>query len=132
MIRGTQPPWRFVVLWGLVAAAAGLAAAKPVDYAEEIQPIFDRRCLECHGPQKQEAGLRLDSLSFLLKGGKSGPAVIAGKGFESLLYRGIAGASEDVAPMPPQGDRLTEKQIDLIRQWIDEGAKGKKTTKRAP
>ena len=70
--------------------------------------------------------------THLLKGGKSGPAVIAGKGFESLLYRGIAGASEDIAPMPLREIASPQKQIDLIQQWIDEGAKGKTAAKRVP
>jgi mono/diheme cytochrome c family protein len=113
-------PW---LLW-VVVAASRPATAGPVDYAREIQPILAERCTECHGRQKQQSGLRLDGLSYLLRGGDSGPAVVAGRGAESLLYRAIAGASEDVATMPPEGKRLTPEQIALIRKWIDEGAKG--------
>jgi mono/diheme cytochrome c family protein len=112
----------FLLCVGVVAGRPAWAGS--VDYAQEIQPILDQRCTACHGPRKQENGLRLDAWSRLLQGGDSGPAVIAGKGAESLLYRAVTGASEDVSPMPPKGKRLTPEQIALIRKWIDEGAKG--------
>src|SRR5690349_5164993 len=112
------------LLFWVGVAMSDPATTGPVDYARDIQPILAERCTECHGPRKQQSGLRLDGLSYLLRGGDSGPAVVAGRGAESLLYRAVAGASEDVTTMPPEGKRLTPEQIALIRKWIDEGAKG--------
>jgi hypothetical protein len=117
--------WAGRIVLGCLGLALGRPSmAGPVNYSREIQPILNQRCLECHGPRKQESGLRLDRFADVIRGGDRGPAVIAGRGAESLLYRAVSRASEDVDPMPPQGKPLTNEQIELIRRWIDEGAKG--------
>src|SRR5262245_15723980 len=72
----------------------------PVDYVRDIQPIFNEHCTRCHGSTKQRAGLRLDSAAGLLRGGSSGPAIVAGKSATSLLIKAITGAA-DTALMPP-------------------------------
>ena len=61
------------------------------DFARDIQPILAAHCTECHGPKKQENGLRLDYGAVVLRGGDSGPAVIAGKAKQSLLLQAILG-----------------------------------------
>ena len=54
-----------------------------VDFASEVQPIFQARCILCHGSEVQMGGLRLDQRQNLLKGSKSGvPAIVAGKSAE--------------------------------------------------
>jgi hypothetical protein len=101
---------------------AGLArqGSEP-DFAKEILPLLEARCLGCHGLQQQMSGLRLDSRESALKGGKSGPAIVPGKGAESLLYRKVTGAAEG-SPMPLSGEKLTAPQLEAIRSWIDRGA----------
>jgi mono/diheme cytochrome c family protein len=112
-------------VWSL--PALGLAADLPppavrtVDFVKDIQPIFAARCYGCHGPQRQEAGYRLDAREVAIHGGDLGPAILPGKSADSLLVRFIAGAVEGKL-MPRKGERLTAEQVSLVRAWIDQGA----------
>ncbi|HEY2839341.1 MAG TPA: PSD1 and planctomycete cytochrome C domain-containing protein [Pirellulales bacterium] len=99
------------------------AAEQPVDFARDVRPIFARSCVSCHGPEKAESDLRLDNRAGATAGGASGPAWTAGKSAESLLVQYIAGTSESGTVMPPEGQRLSPRQIGLVRAWIDQGAK---------
>jgi len=92
-----------------------------VDFVRDVQPIFVKRCVECHGPEMQEAGFRLDRKKDAFVGGDKGPAFVAGKSANSLLVKYVAGVDPDLI-MPPDGDPLTKKEIGLIRDWIDQGA----------
>lgn len=99
-----------------------LSAQKKVDFAAEIQPIFQSRCVECHGPDKQKGKLRLDTKEEASKGGKSGPVTVAGQADKSELYRRITLPATDEDVMPNKGEPLTKAQTDLIRDWINQGA----------
>ncbi len=90
-------------------------------YLNEIKPLLKTKCWACHGPLKQESGLRLDAGSLVHKGGESGPAVIAEQPEESLLLQRIS-AHEEFERMPPEGEPLTKKQVALFKQWIESGA----------
>ncbi len=75
-------------------------------FEQEVRPIFEKRCFECHGPDKQKGGLRLDLKSSALEGGESGePAVVPGKSAESQLIKFVTSKDPDDA-MPPKGERL--------------------------
>ena len=101
---------------------AGKAADPTVDFAREIRPIFQERCLACHGSQAQMHGFRLDRRSDAFRGGDSGvPAIVPGNSADSLLLRYVAGLDPEVA-MPPEGPPLTGEQVELLRRWIDQGA----------
>src|SRR6478752_1214020 len=93
-----------------------------VDFAKQIQPIFEKSCIKCHVPEKQKGGLRLDQKAAALKGGKDAVAIVPGDAAKSDLYRRITlpDGSDDV--MPNQGSPLTKAQTDLIRDWINQGA----------
>ncbi|MCA9036465.1 MAG: c-type cytochrome, partial [Planctomycetaceae bacterium] len=94
---------------------------RQVDFASEVLPILQRRCLECHGPDAREGGFRLTSRDDLLLRNDSGePSIVSGKSRASELVRRIRSGDED--RMPPEGDRLTDEQIRMIEQWIDAGA----------
>jgi mono/diheme cytochrome c family protein len=108
------------VLLGPVAASR--AAEAPADFARDVKPILTRSCVGCHGPEKQRAGLRLDTAAGLREGGNSGPAFVAGDGAKSLLIRAVSG-DPDVTAMPPKGAKLTPAEIALVKAWIDQGAK---------
>src|SRR5262249_34683530 len=94
----------------------------------DIRPILSDKCFACHGPDdnKRKAKLRLDTrdgaLALLQSG--AGRAVVPGKPEESVLLDRVT-AAEPGTRMPPQktGKHLTARQIDLLRQWIAEGAK---------
>lgn len=105
-------------LSALVAlSAAGIAAAAPVDFAKDVQPILTASCVNCHGPNKAKSGVRVDSLDALTKSG----VVTAGSSAKSTLFRCLNGA-DGTAKMPPKG-QLTQAQMATIKDWIDQGAK---------
>jgi cytochrome c5 len=101
-----------------------VAAKTGVTFEKDIKPLFEKSCVKCHGPEKQKAKLRVDTLEWLNKGSYGDPIYTKGKSAESLLVHVIAGVDPD-AIMPPdgQGERLTKEQIGLVRAWIDQGAK---------
>ncbi|MBS0263196.1 MAG: PSD1 domain-containing protein [Planctomycetes bacterium] len=119
--------WKFVCGLFCLLVASATAAAEPanpehVDYVQDIKPILSRRCYSCHGALKQKSDLRLDTAALALKGGQSGPAIVAGQSAESLLIEAVTGEG-GVAKMPPEGDPLTAEQIAKLKAWIDQGAK---------
>jgi mono/diheme cytochrome c family protein len=89
--------------------------SQKVDFVRDVQPIFQKSCLACHGPNTQMAGLRLDAKAAVFA-----KVVIPGKSGESLLYQRVAGIG-DVARMP-MGGRLADAQIAIFKKWIDQGA----------
>ncbi len=98
----------------------GLAAAQQVDFLKEVQPILTARCLACHSSGKPQAGLRIHTRNDLLRGGQSGTAIVAGKSADSLLIQKVTGKRG--LRMPPSGPALTEQEISLLRNWVDQGA----------
>lgn len=115
-----------VVIAALIGADAPAPlpepSAVPIDFARDIQPLLQTRCVECHGANKQKAGLRLDAGEGLLRGGDSGPAIVPGKSADSKLIHLVAGQDPKVK-MPPKGPPLTPVEIGKLRAWIDKGAK---------
>jgi hypothetical protein len=107
----------------LIALATAAVRADDVDFARDVQPILTAKCVQCHGAKKQESGLRLDSGAAVLRGGDSGPAVVAGKATESLLILGVTGTSDAISRMPVKGEPLPEAEVAMLRRWIDAGAK---------
>jgi mono/diheme cytochrome c family protein len=96
------------------------AAARPVSFTRDIQPILTGSCLQCHGHARDEGGFQLDTRELLLKGGESGPAVVVSNGAASLLIELVSGLNPDDV-MPRKGSRLTPEQVGLLRAWIDQG-----------
>lgn len=115
------------VLFCLAETICGLAAdasaqTARVSFQRDVRPILAKRCFECHGPDTQESGLRVDRRADLLKGGKSGhAAIVPGKAAESRLLQLVSGADKKLT-MPPEGARLTEEEITTLRRWIEQGA----------
>ncbi|MGH9840484.1 MAG: DUF1553 domain-containing protein [Blastocatellia bacterium] len=92
-----------------------------VNFERDIRPLLHARCVECHGAEKQKSGLRLDTKAGAMKGGASGPAIALGKSAESELIRRVTSADK-AEMMPPTGERLTAREVALLRAWIDAGA----------
>ena len=102
------------------AANAGADAAAPkIDFERDIEPIFQASCVACHGADKPQAQLRLDSLAAVLRGSISGKVVVAGDSNGSLLVKRLMGTN-GVPRMPPVGDAVPQAKIDQIRAWIDQ------------
>jgi mono/diheme cytochrome c family protein len=110
----------WVIAFSLLTASA--LAAEKIDFARQVQPIFEQRCIECHGGKKQKSGIRFDRKSSVFKPGDSGkPAVVPGKSSDSLLIQRVTTTNDDEV-MPPKGERLSQQQIGTLRAWIDAGA----------
>ncbi len=93
-----------------------------IDFVRDVQPILVKRCSECHGPDKQKSGLRLDRKADALRGGKSGkPVLVPGRSAESEILVRVTSSDPDEV-MPSQGARLTADQIGVLKAWIDQGA----------
>ena len=95
---------------------------------EIMVSILYPKCLVCHGKRKQEGGLDLRAVTGLLKGGKSGPAIVPGQPDESLLIQRIVAGE-----MPPADSQLQNKlrvlplnssELEKLRRWIAAGAPG--------
>ncbi|HTG44618.1 MAG TPA: c-type cytochrome domain-containing protein [Verrucomicrobiae bacterium] len=111
----------------LIAAALSITlsparADDKVDFAKSIQPLLEKRCIECHGEKKHKGDLRLDSKEAALKGGSDAKAIIPGKPEESDMLRRVSLPAGHDDIMPPKGDPLTKEQIELVKKWITEGA----------
>ena len=91
------------------------------DFVRDVLPILRRACFECHGPEKQKGGLRLDSRAALLKGGDNGPPVEIGKPDRSELIARISRTKGADGVMPARGETLTKNEIAILRQWIADG-----------
>jgi mono/diheme cytochrome c family protein len=115
-----------ILLIPATAAFAGQQASAPEQAAyfeKNIQPIFTKHCYDCHSTDGGSAGgLRLDNREGLLKGGKSGPAIILGKPEESLLLRRIQ--SDNPKTRMPKGEDqpLSAKEITDLKTWVEQGA----------
>ncbi|WP_435011689.1 PSD1 and planctomycete cytochrome C domain-containing protein [Tundrisphaera lichenicola] len=99
--------------------AASSPPAKLVVFDRDVLPIFQERCLECHGAAKRKGELRLDSLAAIRAGGISGDLLRGNPGEASLLIRHVSGQG-DAARMPPKGDPLSESQIGLLNRWVEQ------------
>lgn len=101
-------------------AAATALSADMADYFEtSVRPVLVEHCYACHGPGKQKAGLRVDSLASLLQGGDSGPAVVQGDPEQSRLIQALT--HEGDTKMPPD-EKLPQEQIDALTEWVRMGA----------
>ena len=102
-------------LLGVCLAANAQAPAK-VTYAEHIAPIFRNVCTNCHNPDKKKAGLDLTTYAATLAGSENGPVIKPGNADGSLMYKVCTQAEEP--KMPPKGDKLSEGELALLKNWI--------------
>lgn len=105
-------------------ALAAADAPKAPTFEGDVLPVLNAHCLQCHGGVHQKNGLDLRTLPTVLKGGKSGAAVVPGKPDESLLWQKLAKDE-----MPKTDNKVSDASKKLIREWIASGAKG--TEKKA-
>jgi hypothetical protein len=108
-------------VWAVFAAPGAFADSPQAEFFEKkVRPVLAEKCYQCHGPEKQKAGLRLDSAASVRKGGESGPPVIPGAADKSLLVKAVRQADAELK-MPPTG-KLPDAAIDDIVAWIKMGA----------
>ena len=98
------------------------ATERQVDYARDVQPLLHSRCRNCHNQNLSQKGLSLETRAGMLVGGESGPAMVPESSAESLIIQHAIGLRKP--RMPLDGAPLSEKEIGLLREWIDQGAPG--------
>jgi mono/diheme cytochrome c family protein len=91
--------------------------AAAVSFAGDVLPIFERRCVKCHGGEKTEEGLILKAYPDVMVGSWNGPVIEPGSAEQSFLVKQIVSGE-----MPKKGPRLLPSEIRAIRAWIDAGA----------
>jgi mono/diheme cytochrome c family protein len=121
-----------LVLAGLATPTAtrGAADAK-VDFTKDIEPIFAHSCVKCHGAdpkgKKPKGKYDMTTKEGLLKSGDNGGKnLVPGKPDDSLVYKLLLGpvgkGDDEIEKMPSKKDSLDQKEIDLIKAWIAQGA----------
>lgn len=144
-MRSSSPQIRVIALFiSLAVLAAGVYGCQPQtppaqqkpsvsvapawktvwngSYSEHIQPIFDQHCVSCHGPERAEGGLRLDSRDELWKGGEHGIVVTPGNPRTSVLITSVDGTATGASRMPPTGPRLSDTEVRNLVVWVEAGA----------
>ncbi|MFM9147591.1 MAG: c-type cytochrome domain-containing protein, partial [Verrucomicrobiota bacterium] len=100
----------------LLASALGAA---PVSF-DEVRPILEGRCVECHNPDKVKGKLLMTTREEMVKGGESGAPLLDPKSGELVKRITLPKGHDDV--MPPKDGPLAAAEIDLLRRWVAEGA----------
>ena len=104
----------------LASLSAAASAADMTHFEQRIRPLLIANCIDCHGPDKQKGGLRLDSRAGWQTGGDSGPALVPGKLAESKLWQAVSYADRDLR-MPPKR-KLKDSELADLKLWIESGA----------
>ena len=121
MLRNTSS---IFVLLAITVLACG--CNQSVSYTRDVSPILEKNCLSCHRVGQKgyaASGLSMESYDDVMKGTKFGPVIVPGSGLSSTLAILIEHKADPAINMPPEKQRLPEKQIALIKAWIDQGAK---------
>ena len=102
------------------------ATAQTVNFSREIRPILSQNCFACHGPDEEQrkAKLRLDTKEGAIAS-KDGVHIIkpGASGESELIKRLLSSDGDEVMPPPDSGKKLTAAEIDLLKRWVDQGAK---------
>ncbi len=109
------------------ALLSSVQAAEKITYDDDILPIFESICLNCHNPDKKKGDLDLSNYTGVMAGGSGGAIANPGDGAGSKLYASITHTAEPF--MPPKGDKLAKKDADLVRAWINDGLLENKSSK---
>ena len=112
----------FYTAAGAVEQPQASLAAK-VDYAGQVKPLLTRHCVACHGAIRPRAGLRLDTAAAAMRGARGRAVIITGHGEESPLVLALRGEGSGER-MPLNRPPLSEAEIVLFQDWIDQGAHG--------
>ena len=106
-------------------------SAADLDYYRDVYPFLASNCVPCHNKKTTKSGLNLESVESAKKGGESGAGLVPGKGGESPVFQWAAHQGE--SEMPPKNNKsgavaLTAVELELLKTWIDQGAKASTKT----
>jgi mono/diheme cytochrome c family protein len=93
------------------------AQGATVSFAHDVLPVIESRCINCHGGDRVEKGLNLKTYADMMAGSENGSVVTAGNAADSKLVELIV-----TQKMPKRGPKLTPPQVQLITEWVNQGA----------
>jgi uncharacterized membrane protein len=118
--QGVANPTAAIPSQGSTQAVSGGDAAgtdAPVSFKNDVLPILQSRCIKCHGGEKTEESLNLTSFDHLMAGSEKGPVVVASDGAKSKLIQMVQSGK-----MPKRSAKLLPNQIQILIDWINQGA----------
>lgn len=107
-----------IVAFGGVAF--GTEPPSPIDFKKQVLPLLTKRCSKCHSEDVRIVGLTLTTAEGIKKGSQNGPVVIPQKAIDSPLYKRL---KQEQMPPGGEGKVFDAQELELIRKWIEEGAK---------
>ena len=112
----------FLLSLGCFIAFRSLSGGSSIDYSTQVKPILNKKCIACHGGVKKNGGISFLFREELITVGESGNlAVVPGKPGQSEVIRRITHPDPEVR-MPPDGEALSQEEIDILTKWVEEGA----------
>ena len=102
---------------GETPTAGAESGGATVSFAAEILPMLESRCINCHGGERTQEGLDLKSHASIMTGSENGPVVTPGDSANSSLAQMVVEGK-----MPKRGPKLTPDQVQLLVDWINQGA----------
>ena len=100
---------------------AALALIETPSYAQHVKPIFDKRCLSCHGA-RTKGGYSMTDYTGVMTSGDNAPVIVAGDAANSILAQMLRGVKTVAGGQMPPSRPLAKEQIELIERWINQGA----------
>ena len=119
MTLGSWPPLFLITCVAACASAEDGPPAAAVSFDRDVQPILRRRCAGCHNAEKPRGELDVTTYAAVVTGGATGKVALAHNPNESLLYTFASHIEEPY--MPPNAPRIPQRELDLIRGWIEGG-----------
>ena len=113
----------------IVLQESNLKADDSIRFSRDIRPILAKKCLTCHGPDEanRDSELRLDSQEGAFEDRDGVQGIVSGNPEKSQIYQRIISKDEnEIMPPPDSKQTLSEKEIELIRKWIEQGGKYEK------
>lgn len=112
----------------IAAFAPGLSCQKKpevqtVDFARHIKPLLQSRCISCHNSGALLGDLNMENRALAFKERAKGPIITPGKPEASQLYIVLTLPEPEKKAMPPTGHRIPQADVDLMKRWIEQGAK---------
>jgi len=102
---------------------AKLTRTDPITFEKDVLPVLAAKCHVCHSGNQQEGKLDLGTYASMMKGGKKGASIVAGKADESPLFKRSAHMMTPIMPPKTEDNPLTPNEVALLKAWIDTGAK---------
>jgi hypothetical protein len=106
----------------VVASCTREPADDKVDFASQIKPLLQSRCVTCHHSGALLGNLNLENRAFAFRERPEGAAIVPRNAMQSRLYLVLTLPEGERKAMPPTGHRIPAEEVDLIKRWIDQGA----------